>query len=491
VWLLAGVIAILGLAWAWRIKGMSHAYLTRHAAIPVTAVVLTVLAVAWGARTKGSSRRFALWLVPVLVAAEALAFALPFWPRIPVQRFYPSTPAHQYLLDHVGLDRIASAGKTMSPGTTTFYGLRALTAHTFYQPTWKDLIRAADPGAFRRTETLGSLASSPSVATSPILDRLSVRYFVTAPEANVFGDIIQVSAPVGTVDLSAGSKLEADVPNRRIRAVVVQLARLRLGAASAALSADVVDGSGTVMAQGQRRIFSTQEPGRFQIPVVQGTDQRVGPGPLSVRLSLLASEGSVSLGADSQGGPALSIVAAPEDGLNLVFADGAVVYERTRALPRIRWAPRSEVIADPAQQIERLRSPMPADTVLLGRPGPAGSGEPGRVNVLEDSADELHVSVTAGGAGYLVVTDAMQDGWRAYVDGRPTDLRAADHASVAVLVPAGDHDVTLRYEPSGWRQGLLISGLSLVVLILVAALGTVRRRRRRRSIEMEPIPELD
>jgi hypothetical protein len=169
------------------------------------------------------------------------------------------------------------------------------------------------------------------------------------------------------------------------------------------------------------------------------------------------------------------VVLAPDDGLRVVVGDGAIVYERERALPRIRWAPHAEVIADPAARIEALRAGVPSDTVVLSEPGPTGSGAPAKIDVLEDGNTQIRVSVDAGGAGYLVIADALQDGWGAEVDGRPTQLRAADHAGVAVLVPAGTHEVTLRYQPVGWQPGKAISAVSLVLVIGIGLSGLIRR----------------
>jgi uncharacterized membrane protein YfhO len=50
---------------------------------------------------------------------------------------------------------------------------------------------------------------------------------------------------------------------------------------------------------------------------------------------------------------------------------------------------------------------------------------------------------------------------------------------VAVEVPAGRHDVELRYRPRGQRAGLVIS--SLTALGLLAAVVWERRRRRRQG----------
>jgi uncharacterized membrane protein YfhO len=71
------------------------------------------------------------------------------------------------------------------------------------------------------------------------------------------------------------------------------------------------------------------------------------------------------------------------------------------------------------------------------------------------------------------------------VDGRTVPLVAADHALVAVPVPAGTHLVGLRYRPSGRTLGAAISLVSLAVLV-AAVLGPALTRRRRSWPDSDP-----
>jgi uncharacterized membrane protein YfhO len=99
------------------------------------------------------------------------------------------------------------------------------------------------------------------------------------------------------------------------------------------------------------------------------------------------------------------------------------------------------------------------------------------VRVLQDGNDEIRTSVAAEGAGYLVIADSLRYGWEAFVDGKPARLFPAEHALAAVFVPAGTHQVDVRYEPKPWRVGLIVSGVS-VVLLLGALLAPWLLRRK-------------
>ena len=107
--------------------------------------------------------------------------------------------------------------------------------------------------------------------------------------------------------------------------------------------------------------------------------------------------------------------------------------------------------------------------------------------MVEDGGDAIRVEVDAAGEGYLVVADAIQHGWEASVDGTPAPIRRADHALAAVLVPAGEHEVELRYTPPGWYPGLIVSGASLAILLVG---GFWRFRRVRGPGASSPPPRL-
>jgi uncharacterized membrane protein YfhO len=75
-----------------------------------------------------------------------------------------------------------------------------------------------------------------------------------------------------------------------------------------------------------------------------------------------------------------------------------------------------------------------------------------------------------------VVADAVQFGWTASVDGRSQDVLPADHAMGAVFVPAGRHEVTLRFEPTSWRWGIVISVISMALFVVIAVRRSAVRK---------------
>jgi len=61
-----------------------------------------------------------------------------------------------------------------------------------------------------------------------------------------------------------------------------------------------------------------------------------------------------------------------------------------------------------------------------------------------------------------VTRDSFARGWRAFVDGTEAPVLRANGKHRAVPVPAGEHEVALRYDPPGLASGLWLSLLSIL-----------------------------
>jgi hypothetical protein len=322
------------------------------------------------------------------------------------------------------------------------------------------------------------LSPKADVLASPVLDRLAVRFAVAPPNTPVAGRrLVVVPAGQETVTLPAGGRLRVPVPGSRVRAAIVHLSRRPQIAGPARLVARLVDGSDAVLAQGEQRLYPGTAAGPVQVPMVE---PRCDPCPsrLRLELELQAAGGEAVLAAGEGGLPAVTVVAAVDDGLRVELVENAVVYRRLGALPRVRWAGTARTVQEPGGRVRMLAAGVPEDEVVLTRPAPSGSGLQARLQVLEDSGDVVRVGVDAAGMGYLVVADPLQHGWTASIDGRPTSLLAADHALVAVAVPGGRHVVELRSDPPGWDLGLVLSGVSIASLLGLFLVSARRRRLR-------------
>jgi uncharacterized membrane protein YfhO len=77
----------------------------------------------------------------------------------------------------------------------------------------------------------------------------------------------------------------------------------------------------------------------------------------------------------------------------------------------------------------------------------------------------MDATVTATGESYLRVLEARDPGWRAFVDGEPVPVLAAEYCFMAVRVPPGRHEVRWEYGTPGKLAGGIASGLGGALLL--------------------------
>ncbi|MBR6859241.1 MAG: YfhO family protein [Bacteroidales bacterium] len=113
---------------------------------------------------------------------------------------------------------------------------------------------------------------------------------------------------------------------------------------------------------------------------------------------------------------------------------------------------------------------------VIGKDMPAVTAAPA------DTADVITLTAYAPNElryHYAASTDRLAvfseiyypDGWKAQVDGAPVDVLRADWTLRAAVLPAGEHDLVMRFEPDSYRTGAAVSRASSISLILLLLLS--------------------
>lgn len=137
----------------------------------------------------------------------------------------------------------------------------------------------------------------------------------------------------------------------------------------------------------------------------------------------------------------------------------------------------------PEEALEQLGDPETADfeTVFLApdSDGPelAGHGITGEIETILDEAGNAELRTNAPVPACLRIARRFDPNWKAWIDGEPAKLQRADYLFQALILPAGPHTVTLRYDPPLHFLFLQMSGLALVAV--AACFGAVHRLRTR------------
>jgi hypothetical protein len=137
--------------------------------------------------------------------------------------------------------------------------------------------------------------------------------------------------------------------------------------------------------------------------------------------------------------------------------------------PRAWLAPQVVIEPDTGKTIDRLAAAdfdLAHQVLLAGQPAGYVNADScnGEIVWQTRSPERLALTVTPAQPCILVLSELSYPGWRASVDGKSAPLLAADGVLRAVVVPAGEHRVSLTFLPV-----TLLAGAALSLLTLAAA----------------------
>ncbi len=158
------------------------------------------------------------------------------------------------------------------------------------------------------------------------------------------------------------------------------------------------------------------------------------------------------------------------------------IYENRDAFPRA-WVvgsyavtTRDEGLAAMAEgRVDLRRTVLLAKTPAIA-PAPGDSAE---VAFERRSDKEIALAVTLDRPGIVVTSEAYYPDWTATVDGAPAEILRANHAFRAVALPAGHHEVVMRYDAKLLKEGAVVSVTSFVLAALAMVLSLWMEARRK------------
>jgi hypothetical protein len=480
----AGAIAGGALLRAWQMAeaNLQTDYLRDRLIVAGVIAVATVVAMGFAHVAHARTRVAVVIVLPFIIAIEVTTFAGPFWPQTPVEQFYPSTSTHAFISENIGDERVVVAGLALYPSTTAYFGIRSVTGHAFHDEEWQDLLEVVDPDVMDASPTFSILASRSDVGLSPVLDRMSARYFATDPRIALAGWSTRLGEPDATISVQGGSVFEVDAISIPRGVSVSIVAGFDPGTQADEFILEGLDPTGAVVSVGSRRIdkYLSEGPLHVAIPEDQGV----------VRLRLrYEGDTAVPVVSTTDGVPVFDITYAQADNLRLVIADAMPVYERLGALERIRWASDALVVPDEATRLRLLGEGIDGETVVLDDGEGQASGGDGSISVLSDTGDTIALAVVADGAGFVVVAETIQTDWVATLDGELAPILDADHAFGAIAVPEGTHTVELRHVPPGGPAGSIISASAVLLSLTMLGITAVRARSVRRLTTTDEEPD--
>jgi hypothetical protein len=137
------------------------------------------------------------------------------------------------------------------------------------------------------------------------------------------------------------------------------------------------------------------------------------------------------------------------------------------------------VIEEPDSQFARLTDPAfkPEESVIVdSAPAPISASE-------KSEAFQSHVDLLTSGLKFslfrtdvsapavLVVSQTFYPGWIAMIDGKESPVFPVDMALTGISLPAGTHEVLLKFRPRSFQLGAALSMMSLICVLALAVWG--------------------
>jgi hypothetical protein len=163
------------------------------------------------------------------------------------------------------------------------------------------------------------------------------------------------------------------------------------------------------------------------------------------------------------------------------------IYVNENAAPRAYLAGNPRVEDDPDEAIAYIFSGEfdPAFDVILDRPvdvGPVSVDYPVKAEITEYSNNEAVIEYDSPATAVLYFSDLYYPGWRAELDGEPTEILRANVIGRAVAAPAGRHEVRFYYLPRSFAGGLATTCVFIFVyagLFIAESLFYGRKKKAR------------
>ena len=91
----------------------------------------------------------------------------------------------------------------------------------------------------------------------------------------------------------------------------------------------------------------------------------------------------------------------------------------------------------------------------------------GEITLTEYRPNQLTYNFKADKDQLTVFSEIWtSNGWKLWIDGQEHPLLRANYLLRAALIPAGQHEIVMRYEPSIWKTGKVIALISSLLILI-------------------------
>ena len=91
-------------------------------------------------------------------------------------------------------------------------------------------------------------------------------------------------------------------------------------------------------------------------------------------------------------------------------------------------------------------------------------------------SDGFNAKITLNNPKLVFFSVPYEDGWTAYVNGKPADIEQVSYGFMAVKADSGENEIEFRYSTPGLKYGLIISAGGITVLLIYLLICRKRKK---------------
>lgn len=111
-----------------------------------------------------------------------------------------------------------------------------------------------------------------------------------------------------------------------------------------------------------------------------------------------------------------------------------------------------------------------------------GTSVTGTITVVKENNNRIELDVTASQNGILSASELFYPAWKATVDGKSTEVLAANCAFRAIPVTKGSHRVVMYYQSDAMQKGAVVSLTALAGALLLLFAGKLRGLKKDKKV---------
>ena len=103
------------------------------------------------------------------------------------------------------------------------------------------------------------------------------------------------------------------------------------------------------------------------------------------------------------------------------------------------------------------------------------------VKITDYNVNNINIDVENSENGFLFLSEVYYPAWKAYVDGKETEIFRTDYCMRSIYVEKGKHKIELKYQSDTFSEGLkisLVSAFILIISVVFLSFKTLRKKEK-------------